>query len=89
MYVYKKYTKIVDEDRNVTYDIRVSGPDIAENIDDKLTLYNHDQCPAFFIVQVKNGTRVTTLPDAGSETMYVFRERNMYPYSHSVCVGYD
>lgn len=89
VYVYKKYIKHVDEDGKISYSIKVSGPDVAKEIDDDLWRYNHDQCPTFFIVQVKNGIRVTTLPDAGSETMHVFRERNMLPYSHSICVGYD
>lgn len=86
VYVYKKYRRYFNEDGVEDYEITISNMD---DRDAKLEKVGYDLDKAFFIVQIKNGTTITTIPTSGATKITAFRHNNLATLSGVVCAGWD
>ena len=86
VYVYKKYRRYFDEDGVQRVEVTIS------NVDDKpqrLQKNGYDDDKAFFIVTIKNGTTISTLPRQGATRITQLKSNKLSTIGDLACAGFD
>ena len=86
VFVYKKFKRTTDANGKTTIEVTISN---ADDKDERMLKPGYDLTKAFFIVKIKNGTAIQSIPSNSPIQIECLKDEKLITIDGIACVGWD
>ena len=86
VFVYKKFKRTTDANGKTTIEVTISN---ADDKDERMLKPGYDLTKAFFIVKIKNGTSIQSIPSNSPMQIECLKDEKLTTIDGIACVGWD